>query len=95
MHRSVRERAVLAGSSTGLSLSLYGYPIVECFLGGRAAGAALAMQSVAMLDLVNHVAGGDVVGDVSTCAQQLVLFTVERRGCVCVLTSCGLSCGLS
>ncbi|KAG2498659.1 hypothetical protein HYH03_003405 [Edaphochlamys debaryana] len=48
--RSKRERAVLGGSSSGLGLALWGYPVADCFLG--AAGA----QVVALVDLLNHVA---------------------------------------
>ncbi|GLI66317.1 hypothetical protein VaNZ11_010095, partial [Volvox africanus] len=59
MQRSVRERSLLAGSCTGLSLQLLGYPIVECFLGGGAArtgaGAGAALQTVTLIDLLNHL----------------------------------------
>ncbi|GLC35236.1 hypothetical protein PLESTB_000586900 [Pleodorina starrii] len=77
MSRPARERAVLSGSCTGLSLRLFGYPLVECFLGGPSAAAAgaagagagagvvavagvgvggAALQAVALVDLVNHLA---------------------------------------
>ncbi|KAG2429520.1 hypothetical protein HXX76_010755 [Chlamydomonas incerta] len=82
MHRPKRERAVLAGASTGLALPLLGYPLVDCFLGGgggvaagaaAAAGAAgagaagvgaaaatatgvAALQCVAVVDVLNHIA---------------------------------------
>ncbi|EFJ43005.1 hypothetical protein VOLCADRAFT_96981 [Volvox carteri f. nagariensis] len=56
--RSVRERAVLSGAATGLSLRLLGYPLAEVFLGGASGGctaASAAVQSVALMDLVNHI----------------------------------------
>ncbi len=41
----------LPGSTTGLSLALLGYPLADCFLG------APAVAAVALVDLVNHLAG--------------------------------------
>jgi hypothetical protein len=44
-------RAVLAGSCTGLSLSLLGYPLAETLLGPA------GVQALALLDLANCLAG--------------------------------------